>query len=286
MSENLSSYELGIPVIEDAEYYQHLTFGSYGYMLAEEHAVRLAAYHQGRPIGLVLALSHPQRAYSRLMSLFVLPEHRLRGLGTALVLGLEQLARARGDERLETSYLPPKAALARVLEKCGWQPPFVHMNVVEAPFATTGDVVDRYPLPQLPSNVTIFPWSERTQQDLAIVEARRGEYGGAMHPEEEPYPIASGSMGVRMDGRLMGWMIWHEVAPDLLRCSIMYLFPEARMHGLWLHMIAQGYHRQMAIRPYRNAVIPAVLPLSHFLQRQLKKRARVRDYHKVVKVLD
>jgi GNAT superfamily N-acetyltransferase len=286
MSRTQPPYQMGIPTVEDAAYYQHLTFGSYGYMLAEEHNLRLAAYHQAQPVGLVLASSHPKLAYSRLMSLFVLPEHRLRGVGTALVLGLEQLARARGDKQLETSYIPPKAALARVLEKCGWQPPFVHMHIVESPFAMAGDVVDRYPLPPLPPSVTFFPWSERTEADLAIVEARRGEYGPAMHPEEEPYPMASGSLGARIDGQLAGWMIWHELAPDLLRCSTMFVFPEARMRGLWVHMMALGYHRQMEHRPYRNVVIPAVLPLSYFLQRQLKERARVRDYHKVIKRLD
>ena len=281
-----NAYILRVPAVEDAARYQHLTFASYGYLLVEEHSLRLAVHHRGQPVGLVLASSHPRLAYSRLMSLFVLPEHRLRGLGAALLLGLEQMARARGDKQLETSYLPPKAALARTLAKCGWQTPFVHMHIVEAPFATVGDVVDRYPLPPLPPDAVIFPWSERTEADLDIVEARRGEYGGAMHPEEEPHPITAGSLGLRVNGQLVGWMIWHELAPDLLRCSTMFIFPEARMRGLWLHMIAQGYHRQMTYKSYRSAVIPAVLPLSHFLQRQLKECVRVRDYHKVIKVLD
>lgn len=246
---------------------QHLTFGGYGGFLSQPEALCLAALAGNEPVGLLVAGVHPHLANTRLLSLFVQPAHRRKGLGTRLVQLLETVARAQGDTLLYAEYVAPKLALERVLLACGWQPPAISLELIETPFAALADILRQVYLPSLPAGVAFFAWHDHTAADLAVLAAREGEFAPALDPRSEPELLTEGSIGVRVNGTLAGWAALHHLAPDLLRATAFYLFPEARVPHLWRHIILTAYTRQLEAYPYRSMVIPCVLPFARVVRR-------------------
>jgi len=258
---------------------QHLTFGTYGAFLSQPEALCFAAYADADPVGLLVAGVHPRLATTRLLSLFVLPAYRRQGMGVGLVRALEEVARAQGDALLYTEYVAPKIALEGVLTACGWQPPEVSMELIEAPFAAIADILQQVYMPPLPENVTIFAWHDHTAADLAVLAARADEFAPALDPRNETELLTEGSVGVRVNGTLAGWVALHHLAPELLRATAFYLFPDVRLPQLWRHIILTAYNRQLAAYPYRNMVIPCVLPFARVVRRYIGNRiARTQHY--------
>ena len=127
-----------------------LTFSAYRSLLAAVGAgtpdaigripVALCAESDGRPAGLIVARyvpggragappSSPDGSLSadaELLSVFVVPDLRNRGLATALVAAVERELALRGARRLAGIYMtgkPSIPALEKVFEKRGFSPP-------------------------------------------------------------------------------------------------------------------------------------------------------------------
>jgi len=77
-------------------------------------ALLIGAFDAGQPVGFLLLLDLPEIVFARrcgqIEDLFILPSHRRRGAGRALLAAAEATARARG-------FLPP--ALVRARGRCG-----------------------------------------------------------------------------------------------------------------------------------------------------------------------
>ncbi|MFQ3647120.1 MAG: GNAT family N-acetyltransferase [Anaerolineae bacterium] len=279
-------YEYVIPAPEDAARYAHLTYGTYAHLLSDPATLRAAALHRGQPIGLVVGAPHPAFAFTKLLSIFVDAAHRRRGVATRLVTLLEAQARQQGDTLLKASYVAPKPAVEGLLLTCGWQPPQHTMDILQAPFAALADLILQTPLPPLPTEAHVFPWEQRSQRDLETLRARAAEFGEALHPELDDTPLAAGSIGLRLGDQLAGWAILHPITSDMVRCSALFLFKEARRPGVWQRLVRAAYERQMAAYPYRTMVLPCVLPFARILKGYLGANVQaVQPYHEALKPL-
>lgn len=279
-------YEYITPAPEDAARVAPLTYGTYAHLLSDPATLRVAALHRGQPIGLVVGAPHPAFAFTKLLSIFVDAAHRRRGVATRLVTLLEAQARQQGDTLLKASYMAPKPAVEGLLLKCGWQPPQHTMDILQAPFAALADLILQTPLPPLPAEVHFFPWEQRTPRDLETLAARASEFGEALHPELDDTPLAAGSTGLRIGDQLAGWAILHPITADMVRCSALFLFREARRPGMWQRLVRAAYERQLAAHPYRTMALPCVLPFARILKGYLGAHVQaVQPYHEALKPL-
>lgn len=200
--------------------------------------VAFVARLEGVPAGLALA-ELPLGAQSaadesektpEVLSLFVRPEHRNKGIASALMERLEAQIRARGFPEVKAVYMgdrPGNAALQRVLAKRGWSPP--NVRTVTLRFTPQGARnTPWYGRVQLSEEYQIFPWAELTSLEREQIRRSQAE-SQWIPPGLEPWMHdrhsfdPRSSLGLRYGGSVVGWVINHHVSPTTVRftCSFM-----------------------------------------------------------------
>jgi GNAT superfamily N-acetyltransferase len=264
----MTSFDLHILKVGDHRY-DGLTFSTYTPLLDDPIAILIGVEMRGQPIGLAIAYPDPHENRTRLLSVYVRPEHRRRGIGTELVKAVEQETIEQSDNWIDTAYIAPKEGLERVLARCGWEAPTLQLQILEAPFASLKPRIETLNPPPLLPNVKLFSWLERTEEDEAQALVLQQSIGSALHPLVDLPLLQAGSTAVRVDKELVGWALLHELNPQLVRCTALYVIPEVRDGALWQHLIRTTFLNQMAVKPYPRMVIPAARSMARFLHRSI-----------------
>lgn len=205
--------------------------------------LKIIAETSGVFAGLASVEYLPGSYLARVAAVVVDPSLRRRGIGTALLSACEQMVAAAGARQIEAWYDAQTGDVEVVhglFRKARWEAPLPGMlmvqatrRVLEAPWAkvkaTAGDEV--------------FAWSTASAQEL---EALRGEtwFPPALGPFlNEPYePI--NSLGLRREGRVIGWMLTHRMGPMTVRYSRLFVHPDHRIHARGIHLIVEAVRRQ------------------------------------------
>lgn len=210
-----------------------------------------AAGEAGEPVAAAVAEVKGRGEVIEVLSLFVRPEARRRGLAGRLLAALEREAARRGAERMELlfrSTQPGAPAVRRLLAARGWSAPVPRLRLGKVD-ARLADAAALRPRP-LPEGYEIFPWS-----DLAAAERRevierqqRAEwFPPALSPfqmEERIEPALS--LGLRHAGRVVGWLIAHRVGDDLVQCTSLFVEAGHRRAGRGVPLLAAGVERFLA----------------------------------------
>jgi GNAT superfamily N-acetyltransferase len=185
--------------------------------------VARCAIADGRPVGLAVAeIAAGEGAAAELFSVFVVADHRGQGVATRLVEGLEDDLRRKGASSLNAVYMtgrPAIAAIERIFEKRGFQPPEQRKIVVRftpEEAATT----EWYGKARLPPGAEVFSWADLTAAELDELK-RTHEETPWIDPDLEPWRMSPrfdpvSSVGMRKDGKVVGWVINHPIEPKLL----------------------------------------------------------------------
>jgi hypothetical protein len=87
----------------------------------------------------------------------------------------------------------------------------------------------------MPSNSTIFPWTELTEAERQTLQRTQAETQW-IHPDLEPWRFDQGfdpqsSVGMRRDGEVVGWVINHQIAPDMVRFTVSFIRTDLARRG-------------------------------------------------------
>jgi len=248
----------------NAPAYKHLTYHWFQdrlNLLSTQYLTTMAigVALQGRPVGLVLVEYLKDRHQANILSLVVAPGHRQRGIGTALLIQIEEKLTASGCQQIDFIYNLNLTTpiLERMLDRQNWTPGSAHSlqcstnleTIEQAPF------LNRYTFPQ---KFTIFPWSELTDLERSKIEHREN---GLNYPDEL-CPFRSGrieaqsSIGVRDSlsetlrerDEVIGWSIVEQLSPNCVSYSSLFVKPEYRSIGLGLHLLVASINRQIVDR--------------------------------------
>jgi GNAT superfamily N-acetyltransferase len=196
--------------------------------------VAVAARLEGEVVGLALGeVPLAEGEPPELLSLFVAPDWRGMGVGTALVAGLEEAIARRGFRDLTvvfTAGRPSILALEAILAARGWAPPEARTVTVRfqpAAFLAT-DLFEPRRIAALGARLELFPWREISaaeRGELLASHERSPWITPALAPwrfEKAGFDLVS-SVGARYRGAVVGWVINHRVAPGYVRftCSFM-----------------------------------------------------------------
>lgn len=211
--------------------------------------VGIAAEVAGWPVGLVLAeVFEPQPQTSpeaEVISLFVLPDCRRRGIGTGLIENLEASLKGLGCPQIKLAYKSTPItplALEPLLKRRGWQPPQVNFLLAK----TTAEKVSQAPWLRkypLPNKFAVFPWSELTDADKRQIQTL--DYPTALSPFGNTPAEPLNSLGLRYESQLVGWIVTHRVATDAIRYSTMFVDKRFQRLGRGISLLSESIRRQI-----------------------------------------
>jgi GNAT superfamily N-acetyltransferase len=214
--------------------------------------VARCATDDGRPVGLAIAEIAPgERAAAELLSLFVVADHRGQGVATKLIEGLEDDLRRYGASSLDAVYMTGKPAIPaveRIFQKRGFPPPEQRKIVVRftpEEAATT----EWYGKARLPPGAEVFSWADLTPGELEDLK-RTHEETPWIDPDLEPWRMSDrfdpvSSVGMRKDGRVVGWVINHPIGPNLLCFTTSFMRRDLARRGAIFSLYVASLERLM-----------------------------------------
>jgi GNAT superfamily N-acetyltransferase len=191
-----------------------------------------------RPAGLAMAqMPTAAEPAAEILSVFVAPDLRGQGIATALVQGLEEALANRSAPRILGVYmtsLPSIPALERIFVKRGFTQPVRRTIVVRATPEEASTTL-WYRRARMPADSTIFPWTELTPDERETLQRTQAE-SGWIHPDLEPWRFDKGfdpqsSVGMRRDGEVVGWVINHRIAPNMVRFTVSFIRADLARRG-------------------------------------------------------
>lgn len=238
--------------------------------LSSNQGLILIANLDGQQVGITLVRMEALTFSGEIEALGVLENYRQRGIGTALLLAVEQELKRSGCLLVtfvweaNDSFAP---YLRKILQHQEWHEPQLFIRRYHF------DVQAFHPRwyernRPVPPEYELFPWHQITQQERQTVDHQlsAGTYPSSVYPfghdEELIEPI--NSLGLRHQGVLVGWMITHRVNPDTIRYSHLYVRDDYRHRGISILLLTEAIRRQQA----------STVPLSTFEIRlsQIHKR--------------
>jgi GNAT superfamily N-acetyltransferase len=257
----------GLTASEVLQHYEELTFPPVARRLAVEPAAGVwsgaVALDSRGPVGLALvATGRPAGASTaQLFSLAVLPGHRRRGLGGALIASAERLARDSGALAIEGAYRTSwrsREAIEGLLSSRGWSVPETLLVLARGETGLARELV-RAGAPPLPEGAELFGWDELAAAERERILARQQEqpwYPDILTPfQEEPRLEPTISVGLRWRGEVAGWMICHRVAFDTLQYSALFLRGDLRARGLGWALLREAARRRLADPDIRYSIL-------------------------------
>ncbi len=193
-----------------------------------------------RVVGMALAempVDNPKGA-SELLSVVVTKPLRGRGLGGAILNRMERELGAAGCRFVGATYMTGTSAheiVEKMLRKANWQPPTTRMYTLRAT-CEEAMALAWFKRHKLRAGFSLFPWVELSDAELEDMKRTQAE-SPWIAPDLQPWDHdrdgfePQTSVGIRYDGRVVGWVINHLIAPDTVRFTCSYLRKDLSRYG-------------------------------------------------------
>jgi GNAT superfamily N-acetyltransferase len=229
-------------------------------------------------VGLALAQHTASAAGAEVVSLFVVPNQRQRGIGSGLLTHLAHVVAEQGRRSIHLTYRddwPGAVALERILARQGWSTPRDTLllckarltSVLQAPWFAQARLATGY---------HVFPWDDLTpaeQQAIAARQAREGWFPAVLDPfQEAARREPTSSLGLRWHDEVVGWMITHRINTETVQYTSLFITPGRRHRAQAVPLLAAAGQRQAAQQiPFSTFQIDVTNdPMRRFLERRLR----------------
>ena len=210
------------------------------------------AHVKGQALGLAVVMVHSKSGFAYVVSLYVEPTSRNKGIGTALLQKIEEYLKKESGLIVCLNFKheePDEVPLQKVLEKCGWERPQVHgyqfYSTIER-FLT--DLAWTQRQRTYPYHSYIFPWTNLTAEEKQKLKEEEGPnswratqtspffFDGHFEPQT--------SLGLRVEGEVVGWIINHLIKPDTLLYGSYFVRPRFRGLGHSIGLLLESIKLQ------------------------------------------
>lgn len=223
--------------------------------------VAMGAFAGQRPIGLALAEINP-KGVAEILSLFVLFDQRMRGVGTSLLRLLERDVKKLGVTRLKTVWNEGGAsaeAFSAVLAKLGFSAPHKRLLTLRADMRTVfGEDLEKDYLPysegtRLPRGYEISMWRDLNAEESDFIRTRQGRpewYEARANPFREESLIEPLNSLVLRKGGVVGWLVTHRPGPDTIRYTDVFIRKDLeKTGGVAIAMVVYAFFLQKRLGP-------------------------------------
>ena len=235
--------------------------------------IACAAVEDREPAGLALAqLPKDPSQPAEILSLFVRPDVRGRGVATGLIAGLEQAAQDAGRDEIMGVYMTGKPSIPvieHIFAKRGFTPPELRKaavritpeQAVSCPWWGRG---------RLPEGGEMFMWKDLTAAERAHMIKTNSETPW-IDPLLEPWicdaradPLSS--VGLRVNGDVLGWVINHRAPPNFVVFTTAFVRKDFQRIGalfkLLVHSIVNIQNQGLCITFVTSSMYPRMLPFT------------------------
>ena len=259
-------------------------------------AMAIGAWKDGEPSGLILVElpledgpapgilslgdADPDERSAQLLSVYVKPSDRFQGIASALFGELENRVRELGFANLRAVYTTGKPSIAhleRIFGRYGWSSPSARSLSVRFTPETVlnSELLAAKRLRVLKRGLEIFPWSELLPQEEEMLRRSQQE-SPWIAPLLTPWRFDRNgfdpaSVGARYRGQVVGWLIVHRAAFDVVRIACAYMRGDLSRHGRILALLSQTLEglRESPCR-FCSFVTPISYPLMvEFIRRRM-----------------
>ncbi|BAZ31623.1 GCN5-related N-acetyltransferase [Cylindrospermum sp. NIES-4074] len=247
-----------------ANLYEKLTYPTFRLHLrvldSDNSMVALGVHLDSQPVGLALAQISQDKKSAEILSLFIVPEHRQRGLGKALLTSVEKELRLHGCSHANLVYVSNATApfFERILKQCNWSTPRLRMLVCSGSITNIRDAYWLKLHNAIPSGYTIFPWIKLTEQERYFIQGLQAIspwYPKILCPfQEEEIIEQSNSLGLRYKNQVVGWMIAHRVALNAVRYTKLFVKQDLQGIGRAIPLLATAINLHLEHNPNTKAV--------------------------------
>ncbi len=217
--------------------------------LPNEPLLGVIAFWQGKPVGLVL--TEKQGAENGLIVCWnVIKSQHGFGLGRKLISQMQQLAKSRGINSLTLSFrwdTSFRQQITKTLHRLDWDSPKKELML----YKFSPEIFMQMAWCQnmrLPTEFEIFTWDTLTKQEKQHILNRQEQsdwYPVGLSPLfDNPDFESANSVGLRLHGDVVGWMITHRVHADVIEYSSLFVSPELQNMGRGIHLIVEAVKRQ------------------------------------------
>jgi len=186
-------------------------------------------------IGMSIANYDMSQEFSEIVSFYIDPKYRNKGIGQELLSKTEQILAHKGYKEVRTYYWSSWdsfQATNHMLKKQDWSEPEQLMKL----FRTTSDRVVKIPFREnvvLPENYKIIPWSWISPDEKKAIREEQEfipfypEYLSPFNNEEKINYY--NSLALKYKDKLAGWHIAYWYSPETIEYSNLFIRPEYRL---------------------------------------------------------
>ncbi|MCK5831894.1 MAG: GNAT family N-acetyltransferase [Methylococcales bacterium] len=217
-----------------------------------EPLLGVIAWWQGQPVGLLLA-EKQNINHGLVISWNVIKSHRGYGLGRKLIKQMELFAKNNDINSLSVSFrwdTEARQQITKTLDHLGWQRPQKELMLYKFSPKLFMQMA-WYKKLCLPKGYTIFSWDTLSKQDKQQILNRQKKtnwYPVELSPLFDSLGFEPvNSIGLRLKGVVVGWLITHRVHIDVIEYSSLFVSPELQGLGRGVHLILEAIKRQHII---------------------------------------
>jgi GNAT superfamily N-acetyltransferase len=238
--------------------YQAMTFPAYASLFTQvgygetSPLIARAAEVDGEPAGLALAWM-PAAGRAQWVSLFVRPAYRRQGIASRLAAGLEEAAAGRACRELTASFergRPMRDVVEHLLAARGYATP--RLRALMCRVHDGGARLKTAPWfykTSMPASFKIFPWPELTAEERRTILERQASapwYPSNLDPfGDERIMEPLNSLGLRLNGEVIGWSITHRIFPDTIRYTYLFVREDLQPFGIAIPLLLASMRGQI-----------------------------------------
>lgn len=234
---------------QTANSFKHFTYAHFRDRItqADPADLLIGALQNDQPIGLAYAQVVGETAWGG--SLFVVSEHRNRGIATALMSEVERRLSQNGVRFISVGYTVGSCveALERVFQKRGFSVPELDTWIYRIDTRIGHAAwMGRFPWPR---NCRVVNWVDLTPEHRKTIFQGRGLWFPAyLSPfRDESRLDAALSLALLVDDEPAGWCVVHAVAADTRLYPSLVVRPQFQRLGYAFGLVAEAIGRQLAM---------------------------------------
>lgn len=201
----------------------------------------LGAWEDDHPVGIATAFVQPHYKLAELKSL---SENVSKPL-------LEEMERelSKQEIRMLAATYPARSPIHPLLQSYKWEGP--RLVMVSCYFIshlfTPSWHLRAY---RMPKGFAYFPWQELTEEDRETIKAlwEKGDLSADVYPFYEETAFEPNSLGLRYDGKIVGWSLAESKTPQSLWYSKLYIDPAFRTSGIAIQLLSASIQRHDHVR--------------------------------------